>query len=180
MNNFFSENGIIHQRSCVNTPQQNAIVERKHQHILNVARALRFQAHLSLEFWGHCVMHAVYIINRLPSPVIECSSPYQQLYGEVPDITNLKVFGCLCYAATLSGNRHKMAPRGRKRLFIGIPAGTKGYMLYDLNDGSIFVSRDVAFYEGEFPLAMNNSQYQVQEGPPLPNIPTYPEPESCR
>nr|GMC70421.1 hypothetical protein Iba_chr03aCG15730 [Ipomoea batatas] len=26
-------------------------------------------------------------------------------------------------------------------------------------------------------MATNNSQQQVQEGPPLPNIPTYPEPE---
>nr|GMD50423.1 Retrovirus-related Pol polyprotein from transposon TNT 1-94 [Ipomoea batatas] len=175
MNDFFSENGIIHQRSCVNTPQQNAVVERKHQHILNVARALRFQAHLPVDFWGHCVMHAVYIINRLPSPVIECSSPYQRLYGEVPDISNLKVFGCLCYAATLSGNKHKMAPRGRKCLFIGILAGMKGYMLYDLGDGSIFVSRDVTFYEEEFPMAADISQSQSQQGPPLPNIPTHHE-----
>nr|GMD74768.1 trans-resveratrol di-O-methyltransferase-like [Ipomoea batatas] len=120
-------------------------------------------------------MHAVYIINRLPSPVIECSSPYQWLYGEMPDISNLKVFGCLCYAATLSGNRHKMAPRGRKCLFIGIPAGIKGYMLYDLGDGSIFVSRDVTFYEEEFPMAADISQSQSQQGPPLPNIPTHPE-----
>nr|GMD52462.1 Retrovirus-related Pol polyprotein from transposon TNT 1-94 [Ipomoea batatas] len=120
-------------------------------------------------------MHAVYIINRLPSPVIECSSPYQRLYGEVPDISNLKVFGCLCYAATLSGNKHKMAPRGRKCLFIGIPAGMKGYMLYDLGDGSIFVSRDVTFYEEEFPMAADISQSHSQQGPPLPNIPTHHE-----
>nr|GMD99054.1 Integrase, catalytic core [Ipomoea batatas] len=66
---FFEEHGIIHQRSCAYTPQQNAVVEREHQHILNVA--LRFQASPPLEFWGNYVMHAVYVINRLPSPYAE-------------------------------------------------------------------------------------------------------------
>jgi IS30 family transposase len=117
MGDFLSSKGIIHQKSCVETPQQNGIVERKHQHILNVARSLSFHSNLPLTMWNFSVQHVVHIINRLPSPLLNLKCPYELLYKQPPSLVHLKVFGCLSYASTLQAHRTKFDSRARKAIF---------------------------------------------------------------
>lgn len=83
---YFDKSGIIFETSCVGTPQQNGRVERKHQHILNVARALMFQGNLPVRFWGECVLGAVYLINRTPSRLLKNKTPYELLFGKEPSL----------------------------------------------------------------------------------------------
>lgn len=151
LTNFFASLGILHQSSCAYTPQQNGLVERKHRHLLNCARALRFHANLPLVFWGDCLLTAAYLINRTPSPSLNNKSPYEILHDCVPDYSDLRIFGCLCYAAVLPHSSDKFAARSVKGVFIGYPYGKKGYKVLDLNTRKIFVSRDVQFVETIFP-----------------------------
>ncbi|GAU28547.1 hypothetical protein TSUD_268860 [Trifolium subterraneum] len=155
---FYNEHGIVHHCSCVATPQQNGIVERKHQHILSTARALLFQADLSKTFWAHAVSHATHIINRLPTPFLSQKSPFQILHNALPDIASLKVFGCLCFATTLQHNRKKLDSRSKKCVYLGSKLGVKGHILFDLKSKELFLSRDVVFFEHIFPYKTSNEK----------------------
>lgn len=46
------EHGIVHQSSCVGTPQQNGIAERKKRHILEFACALLFTTNIKKKPFG--------------------------------------------------------------------------------------------------------------------------------
>ena len=151
MPNFFNSNGIIHQQTWVYTPQQNSIVEKKHQHLLSITRALQFQSNVPIQFWGECVLIAAYLINRLPSPLLNNKTPFELLFHKPPSYDHLRVFGCECFASTIAATRTKFYPRSRKCVFIGYPFNVKGYKVFDLASHSVFISRDLTFHESVFP-----------------------------
>ena len=151
MHDFYSTKGITHQTTCTYTPEQNGIVERKNQHILNITRALLFHAHLPSLFWCFAVKHAVCLINCLPTPLLNNDSPYERLYGFLCDLFHLRVFGCLCYAHTPAVHRTKFDSRAVSGVFLGFKPHTKGYLFLNLHNHKIDVSRHVIFYESHFP-----------------------------
>ena len=87
----FTSLGIIHHRRCIHTPQQNGIAERKHKHIHDVARAIRFQGYIPIRFWGHCILKAAYIINLLPTPVLHGKFPHEAFHKTKPTLQHLRV-----------------------------------------------------------------------------------------
>ena len=73
---FFLEKGIVHQSSCIDTPQQNDLVERKNKHLLEEARALLFTNQVPKYLWGEAVLTATYLINRMPNKVLNFETSF--------------------------------------------------------------------------------------------------------
>ena len=175
---YLLDKGICQQASCVNTPAQNGRVERKHRQILNIARSLRFHSGLPIKYWGECILTASYIINRLPSPILDYKTPFQCLYNDVPDYSLLKVFGCLCFAST--HDTDKFDPRALRCVFMGYLFDHKGYKLLNLETKQMFISRHVVFHETTFPFLSKIDKAQspdatfVQEWLYLPVSPHVP------
>ncbi|CAM8987559.1 unnamed protein product [Rhodiola kirilowii] len=166
---FFLTKGCIHQSSCPYTPQQNGLAERKHRHILEVARAIMFEAGLPKHFWGDSILTAKHIINRLPTPVLQRKSPWEMLFGEKPHVNHLRVFGCSCYVSTHTHTRDKFDPRELECVFLGYPVGQKGYKMFCLSTQQIMVSRHVIFRENVFPYKRNVQCQKSQF--PTPAVP---------
>ena len=116
-----------------------------------MGRALLFQSKLPKQFWSYAILHATYIINRVPNTLLKNESPYFLLYKHMPNLHDLKVFGSLCYASTLHSHRTKLAPRARKCIFLGYKHGVKGAVLLDLSNREIFISRNITHHEHILP-----------------------------
>jgi hypothetical protein len=144
---FLNQHGTILHRSCPYTSQQNGRAERKHRHILDTVRALLISASLPERFWGEAALTAVYTINRVPSPTIHNQTPFERLYGSIPDYSLLKVFGCVCFVTLPPHERTKLEPRSRLCCFLGYGLTQKGYRCYDPISKRLRVSRHVEFWE---------------------------------
>lgn len=146
------------------------MAECKHQHILNVAYALKFQSDLTKKYWTDFITTIIYIISRNLTPNLDYKSPYELIYNKKPSYSHLKEFSCLCFASTLTHARTKFEPRACKCLIFDYPYSVKGYKLLDLNTNQIFISCDVIFHEAFFRL---KATIFLNSPPTIPHIPTF-------
>uniref|UniRef100_A0A2N9HCS0 Integrase catalytic domain-containing protein n=1 Tax=Fagus sylvatica TaxID=28930 RepID=A0A2N9HCS0_FAGSY len=145
---FLESRGIIHQTSCVRTPQQNGIAERKNGPILAIARALMLQMNVPKLFWADAVLTAAYLLNRMPSRILKGKSPFEMFFpGKNPFSVPPRVFGCVSFVHNHSPNRDKLDPRAHKCIFLGYSRTQKGYRCYSPSLRKHFVSADVTFFE---------------------------------
>ena len=147
----------MHRVSCPHTHQQNGSIERKHRHVVESGLALLSHAHTPLRFWDDAFQSACYLINRLPTSILQFQSPYEKLFNTSPDYLFLKTFGCSCWPNLRPYNTHKLQPRSTQCVFLGYSLIHKGYKCLHLPSNRLYISRDVVFDETTFPFHQYSS-----------------------
>jgi transposase InsO family protein len=77
---FLRDHGIIHQTTCVNTPQQNGAAKQRNQHLLEVTQSLMIDMHGPKSNWGDALLATTYLINWMPSCVTDFKTHRLHLY----------------------------------------------------------------------------------------------------
>jgi histone deacetylase 1/2 len=157
LNKFFSDIGVSHRVSCPHTHQQNGTAERKHRHVVETGLTLLAHASMPYCYWSDAFSTACFLINRLPSRVINMQTPLERLLGETPDYTFFKVFGCACWPHLRPYNERKLEFRSKQCVFLGYSSLHKGYKCLHIPTNRVYISRDVMFDENVFPLSQNSS-----------------------
>ena len=106
--NYLQQKGIISQRSCPYTPQQNGVAERKNRHLLDVVRTLLIDSFVPTKFWVEALSATIYLINCLPTITLNYDSPYLRLFGIPPKYKSLHTFGRVCFVHLPPSERHKL------------------------------------------------------------------------
>ena len=124
---YLRSQGIKHETTIPKTPEQNDVAERMNRTLVESTRTMIFDANLPKRFWAETLSTVVYLRNRSPTKAVENITPFEAWYDYKPDVSHLRVFGCVAYAHIEKDERSKLDPKSKKCVLLGYGSNTKGY-----------------------------------------------------
>jgi hypothetical protein len=68
-------------------------------------------------------------------------------YGNKPEVSHIKIFGCPVFVHILKEKRNKLDPSRKKGIFVGYCEVSKAFRVYIPGHHHIEINRDVTFDE---------------------------------
>ena len=131
---------------------QNGLAESLIKRLQLIARPLLMKYNLPSSAWGHTILHAAALIRLRPTAYHKFS-PLQLVSGREPNLSHLKIFGCVVYVPISPPQRTKMGPQRKLGIYIGFNSPSIIKYLEPLT-GDVFTARfaDCQFDETIFPI----------------------------
>lgn len=150
-------NGITDTRAAPYHHEHQGRVERFNRTIMNIVRALIFESGAPVELWPVAAEHANFLLNRFPTKANEFRTPYERWFGRLPDVSHIRMFGCLAYVKIEVPGQTKLDPRSKMVFIVGNTE--TGYLVYDPTTKRLERSSSVVVDESKTFKDFNPSQY---------------------
>jgi transposase InsO family protein len=144
---FLNEEGIKHEFSTPYTPQQNGVVERKNQTLIDMARTMLDEYKTSDLFWCEAVNTACHAINRLYLHKKLRKTSYELLTGNKPNASYFRVFGCKCFILNKRPKTSKFTPKVDEGFLLGYGSNKHAYHVFNKISERVEITVDVTFDE---------------------------------
>nr|GFB27040.1 retrovirus-related Pol polyprotein from transposon TNT 1-94 [Tanacetum cinerariifolium] len=144
---FFDEVGITQQFSAARTPQQNGVVERRNQTLVEAVRTMLTFVNLPSFLWVEAIATACFTQNRSIIHKHFDKTPYELINKRKPNIKFFRVFGCRCYLLNDYENVGKLKAKGDIGVFVGYSKKSAAFRIYNKRTRKIHESVNVNFDE---------------------------------
>ena len=115
---------------------------------MDKAQAIPLEACLPQSWWEFAVNCAIHVYNRTPIQCHNWKMLFENMEHTKPDVTHLCVFGCGVYVFLPEEVRtNKLNPKSELMMFIGYPAGTKGYLFMRSLNNVLYTAVQALFDE---------------------------------
>nr|GFB86819.1 retrovirus-related Pol polyprotein from transposon TNT 1-94 [Tanacetum cinerariifolium] len=144
---FFDEVGITQQFSAARTLQQNGVVERRNQTLVEAARTMLTFENLPLFLWAEAIATACFTQNRSIIHKRFAKTPYELINKRKPNIKFFRVFECRCYLLSDYEDVGKLKTKGNLGVFVGYSKESVSFRIYNKRTRKIHESVNVNFDE---------------------------------
>ena len=129
---FCKEVGIKRELTTPYNPQHNGVTERKNITIMEAMKTMIHDQDLPMHLWVEAARTIVYVQNKVSHSALGFITPEEMYTGKKPEVSHLKIFGCLVYVHILKEKRTKLDPSGKKGIFVGYREVSKAFKIYIL------------------------------------------------
>ena len=117
-NDYCMSVGIVVEHPVAHVHTQNGLAESLIKRLQLIARPLKMRTKLPISVWRNGILHAGSLIHMRPSSY-HVYSPLQLAFGQEPNISYLRIFGCAVYVPIAPPQQTKMGPQRRLGIYVG-------------------------------------------------------------
>ncbi|GJW26463.1 retrovirus-related pol polyprotein from transposon TNT 1-94 [Tanacetum coccineum] len=147
LHDFYENVSISHQTSVARTPQQNDVVERRNQTLIEVARTMLIFSKAPLFLWAEAINTACYTQNRSLICPRYNKTPYELMQDKKSDLSFFHVFGALCYPTNDNDDLGKLDAKADISIFVGYAPVKKAFRIYNKRTHKVIETIHVTFDE---------------------------------